>query len=288
LRFFLSDASRVFLPAPALFLFGLPPHLFLRGTSRLFRRESLCFFLCTTTSFVFRTLARLFLGTTLHLGFGSHLCLDLRAQPCLLFSTLQSFGFGHASGFFFDASPLRFFRQQPSFFGRLYARVLAQSQPQDFLFNRSEAHLSATPHLVFLGALPRFSFKKAPLLINTNTRLFRFKFSDLFQFSLMCGGGGLKLRFDFGAPGFFHGAHAAEFFLNALQFFIGNPAARFFSRAFARFSFDAKLLLLGACDRRLLLFLAPMRRLLVEGVFGREARSFELSATRCLLVSHAC
>jgi len=38
LCYFLSDASGVFLPAPALFFFCLAPHLFLRSTSRLFRR----------------------------------------------------------------------------------------------------------------------------------------------------------------------------------------------------------------------------------------------------------
>jgi hypothetical protein len=90
---------------------------------------------------------------------------------------------------------------------------------------------------------------------------------------------GPKLRLDFGAPRFFHCPHAVEFFLNALQFFVGDPAPAFFGRAFARFGFDAKLLLLGARNRRLLLFLTPTRRLLVERVFSSEAPSLELSAT---------
>jgi hypothetical protein len=200
---------------------------------------------------------------------------------------LQSFSFGHASGFFFDPPPLRVCRHQPSFFSRLYACVFAQSQPQDFLFNRSDAHLRATPHFVFLRALPRFRIKKAALLINANTGLFGFKFSDLLEFSLMGGCGCPKLRLDFGAPRFFHCPHTVEFFLNALQFFIGDPAPRFLGRAFAHFGFDAKLFLLGPRDRRLLLFLTPTRRLLVERVFSSEARSLELSATRCLFVSQA-
>jgi hypothetical protein len=200
----------------------------------------------TTTSFIFSAFANVFFGAPFGFGFGAHLCLDFGTELRLLFSTLQSFRFSDASCFFFDSSPLSFFRQHPSFFGGLYARVLAQAQTEDFLFNRGDPHVRAPPNFVFLRALPGFGIKKLALLVNANTSLFCFKLSHLLQFSLMRDCGGLKLRFNFGTPRVFHCAHAVELFLNALQFFFGNAAARFFSSAFTRFRFDAQLLLLGA------------------------------------------
>jgi hypothetical protein len=106
--------------------------------------------------------------------------------------------------------------------------------------------MCAAPDFVFLGALPGFGIEKPALLVNANTCLFGFKFSDLLEFNLMCDDGGLELRFYFGTPRFFHCAHAVEFFLHPLQFFFANAATSLFRRAFARFGFDAKLLLLGA------------------------------------------
>jgi len=106
--------------------------------------------------------------------------------------------------------------------------------------------LRAAPNFVFLRAFAGLGIKKTTLLVNANTGLFCFKSSYLLEFSLMCDFCRLKLRFNFGATHLFHCVHAVEFFLDALQFFFADAPPRFFGRAFARFGFDAELLLLSA------------------------------------------
>jgi hypothetical protein len=259
LRFCFSPAPSLFFDQPALFFFCATTRLFFGGPARLVGGETLGFVLGATTRFIFSAFAHLFFGATLCIGFCAHLRFDVGAQTCFLFRPLERFSFRLTAGFFFDATSLRFFCQHPGFFGRLYARVFAQSQPQDFLFDSGDTHVRAAADFIFLSSLPRFGVEKVAFFLSANARLFRFGLANLLKFHLVRSHRGLKLCFDFGAPRLFHRVHAPEFFVDTLQFIFGHAPARFFRRTFTHFSFDAKLFLLCAFQRGLLLLLSPAR-----------------------------
>src|SRR5437016_4450032 len=90
------------------------------------------------------------------------------------------------------------------------------------------------------------------------------------------------LRFNFGAPSFFHCMHALYFFFRARDFLFGNLAPMHFGSPLANLSFDPLFLLLGAATGKVLLRLAPTFLLNAQSILRSQACSFEFRVTRFL------
>src|SRR5438552_11032532 len=90
------------------------------------------------------------------------------------------------------------------------------------------------------------------------------------------------LGINFGAPSFFHRAHALYFFFGACDFLFGNLTPMLFDSALANLNFDPLFLLLGAASGNVLFRLAPTFLLDAQSILRSQACSFELSVTRFL------
>ena len=147
--------------------------------------------------------------------------------------------------------------------------------------------MRATPDFIFLRAFTRFRVEEPAFLFAADARLFCLESSGLLKFLLVRRFGRTKLLFDVGAARLFHGVHPTEFFLDTLQLFFSDPATGFLSRTFAGFGFNAKLLLLGALQRRLFLLQSPARSLLLKSMFRSQTHCLEFRAASLLFTCQA-
>src|SRR5437773_12534392 len=88
------------------------------------------------------------------------------------------------------------------------------------------------------------------------------------------------LGIDFGAPSFFHRAHALYFFFCARDFLFGNLAPMLFGSALANLSFDPLLLLLGAATCDVLFRLAPTFLLDSQSILRSQVREIGRASCR--------